>query len=732
MKQHSLFDGQNYGDTEPTNFWLVYQTSNSQFYRFILIILVLTFTVLSGCSTVTVSKQSTAQAIMSQAGSIITSDSFSQTTRANLLNAGLTDKECLADISTCLNKVENTAKLSQTSLYATLSEIHLGAAKQVLNQKQCKAFLSQTKQQQLTTTNNQTGDEQKNTTTKQAQATQHNQQICLDNYMNHLLMSNKFAYIYLFFNTKDTNSQLFNHRRTQVINFFAVSTNQFTTMLYHHYPMSYHYRLGKHQINLNVDKNTLDTKTLNNITDVITTDELSFDGLNSMSQRDGIGISLVALLKNAASNYSLTDTLKRNLKQDNLLTVDERIHQSDYLTLSVLLYPKGNTLNEVVNNQTFNLDIHNPYLQKHVMVANKSYPLAANFSASYGLWLADTYMESQAYYNLLGADNAVNQPHLYMLSPFDPNKRVIIMLHGLASSPATWVNVTNDVFADPLLRDNYQVWQVFYATNLPILENRLQINQLIEQTFAQVDPTGQHKASEHAVLIGHSMGGVIGRLLLSDTNLATNLPVSSHQLDDLNKYWQLKPITQVDRAVFISAPFRGTAFADRWFTVALRKIISLPSNFVSGISHILMNIDAETQQLIDSLFLQNGASQLSDQSSFMQLTKNVTISPKVTYHSIMADNREDKTKKAQQTSNLNDYNYISDGVVPYKSSHLAGAASEKILTGGHSIQYSPEAVLELRRILRQHLAQVDGIKAPKVLLPPTTTPDKNTDYAPKP
>ena len=48
---------------------------------------------------------------------------------------------------------------------------------------------------------------------------------------------------------------------------------------------------------------------------------------------------------------------------------------------------------------------------------------------------------------------------------------------------------------------------------------------------------------------------------------------------------------------------------------------------------------------------------------------------------------------------------LSDGIVPYASSHLEGAASETIIKGGHSIQDTPEAVLTLRKILHQHLKQ---------------------------
>ena len=42
-------------------------------------------------------------------------------------------------------------------------------------------------------------------------------------------------------------------------------------------------------------------------------------------------------------------------------------------------------------------------------------------------------------------------PHLYMLEPYNPNKRVIVLIHGLASSPEAWVSLTNDIIgADDL------------------------------------------------------------------------------------------------------------------------------------------------------------------------------------------------------------------------------------------------------------------------------------------
>ena len=92
--------------------------------------------------------------------------------------------------------------------------------------------------------------------------------------------------------------------------------------------------------------------------------------------------------------------------------------------------------------------------------------------------------------------------------------------------------------------------------------------------------------------------------------------------------------------------------------------------------------------------IENGASNLSRSSNFMQLTQAIQPSSNVVYHSIMGNinGTTDKTK-------------MSDGIVPYQSSHLGGEQSELIIKGGHSIQTSPEAILELRRILRLHLKQ---------------------------
>jgi hypothetical protein len=67
------------------------------------------------------------------------------------------------------------------------------------------------------------------------------------------------------------------------------------------------------------------------------------------------------------------------------------------------------------------------------------------------------------------------------------------------------------------------------------------------------------------------------------------------------------------------------------------------------------------------------------------------MSERVAYHSVIGDQGKGNTPDS------------SDGVVPYWSSHLPNAKSEKIVPSGHGANEDPEGIEEIRRILRLHL-----------------------------
>ena len=95
-------------------------------------------------------------------------------------------------------------------------------------------------------------------------------------------------------------------------------------------------------------------------------------------------------------------------------------------------------------------------------------PLAGNFTSGYGLWLARSNFSTQSLRTLLGREHGITRPRIHLMQPYDPNRRVVVMLHGLASSPEAWINVANEVLGEETLRRNYQIW---HTITLPFMMN---------------------------------------------------------------------------------------------------------------------------------------------------------------------------------------------------------------------------------------------------------------------
>lgn len=787
---------------------------------------------LPACSTVSVNKQASAKTISAHRGSIVTDNKLSNDTASTLLSAGLNEQACMQHFDLCLSQLTDTMLNEHyRPALAIFSELHYAKARQLADSQDCRDALVRPPIDPYYAN--------ASLTDSQAETQQQNTSRCLIGYQERLFDAIKSSYTYLFYDSlahdfegadSDKGSSHIQNRipndlDIQTQDIYNAASNDVITQLYQSTDNSHKLmgdpkisylptttkrnddnrtpRQGKPTDQINVMKMQVDNYNLNiylpnennylqnahkqssALADLVSTYELRLTGLNSVSKRPGLGISLVASLDDRYTTtirQLLVSTLSGRLNKETTTgSTDDnetsaRIYPTGHLLMTGLIKPAGDSVLAVLSSEQLDIHLYNPYRSENVNILGDDYPLAANFSAGYGLWLAENQLDGVGYLSLLTRQPEANLPKLFMLEPYDPDKRVLIMIHGLASSPATWVNLTNDIFNDDKLRDNYQVWQIFYPTNLPILENRYQIQKLLKATYKQTDPNGQNRASKNSVIISHSMGAVIARMMLSDDNLTQNLDAlddqnilsnNRRQIDamlkrefgqaELGKRFELETLPQVDTAVFLSAPFQGTDYADRWFTRALRRIIYLPISLVKTVTDNLATIATQgdlAQNPLGALYLQNGASQLSNKSSFIQLTKDITINDRITYHSIIANNDADITKGLAQmqpngakidlsqalpekdkttrdtasTNSAADMSTLaneplvasvvvnedisqaltarlSDGIVPYTSAHLDGAASETVISGGHSIQANPQTILTLRGILHQQLQQ---------------------------
>src|SRR5215469_10788963 len=173
---------------------------------------------------------------------------------------------------------------------------------------------------------------------------------------------------------------------------------------------------------------------------------------------------------------------------------------------------------------------------------------------------------------MIGGAEVGKRSGLFLLDDYDPNKTPIIMIHGLAGSPVIWARLSNAITGDPELHRRYQIWHIVYQSNAPLLVDRYRVQSYIDHAWSVLDSDGHAPARQGVVLIGHSMGGVIARLLCAQStpdvwNAAFLAPVESlhanaDDLTTLKNVFQFKPYPGVDEIIFMAAPQRGSPAAE--------------------------------------------------------------------------------------------------------------------------------------------------------------------------
>ncbi|WP_034697717.1 MULTISPECIES: lipase family alpha/beta hydrolase [Acinetobacter] len=645
----------------------------------------LSITLLSGCQVVSVKQQAVNVTIANERNSILMQDKLSEASLNVLSMSGREAKICMDQPTSCVNELKMIPEIVDEQFLSTASELYLAKAMQLDKSSACTVS-------SIT----------KHRSEEHQRQTQQTYDDCQTEQLKMLDKSIRYSYAYLFKTKRKPIDRIFDNRQVQIRDFYNQAIAKLVTISAQRSSVKKatdSVKIGNSIYNINLDQyQLLKNKELDRF---ISSYNLNFSGLRTINRRDGFGSEFVAVFpasEEKSNNKYILDPLNASYQT----SINPNIHKARYLSATIVARPvKAESVDDIINSPNITVQVMDPYRTENVDIAGKSYPLAANFSAPYGLWLAENNLGAAAYLSLIDREERLTMPHLYMLEPYNPNKKVIVLVHGLASSPEAWIALTNDIMGDSILREHYQVWQGFYSTNMPILESRFQIYALLKQAFGGLNPNDP--ADKDAVLIGHSMGGIISRLLVSNADISQSAlsMMSPYQQAKLKKHpivserLKIQPITNFDRAVFMSSPNRGTDFADLWFTRAARKIIKLPGAFLGAVTDTITNQDIDAKDIltrIDKGLIQNGPSDLSHKSKFMALTEDINPPKGFVFHSIIGNK-----------TNSKDPDVMTDGIVPYKSAHLDGATSEVIIKGGHSIQKTPEAVLELRRILRQHL-----------------------------
>jgi pimeloyl-ACP methyl ester carboxylesterase len=339
------------------------------------------------------------------------------------------------------------------------------------------------------------------------------------------------------------------------------------------------------------------------------------------------------------------------------------------------------------------LEFYDPLDQESVSFYGRSAPLAADFTVPLAVMLEQTDPGKHELWRVLNPEKYAQTAAIERLQPYNPKKTVVLVIHGLKDSQATWTPMINKLCSDPVIRKHYQFWFYSYPTGYPFPYSaailRKELDE-VEKQFPRLKPM---------VVIGHSMGGCISRLLLTDSGDEVWKKIFGRPPDEV----QLSPTTreyfrkelffrhrpEIGRVIFIASPLRGSNMASGFIGKLTTLIIREPT-LSSQASQEMLRATNVTEEELKPKRRANSVDSLSPKSRFLNAVNTLPMTPGVPYHTIIGDRGRGDSPNS------------SDGVVPYWSSHMNGAKTENIVPSNHSAHQNPQAIDDVMQILKRY------------------------------
>ena len=338
-------------------------------------------------------------------------------------------------------------------------------------------------------------------------------------------------------------------------------------------------------------------------------------------------------------------------------------------------------------------------------------PVEADLTTPLAYMWSRTDLDRYRWKGLFRPGSAMQRANLMLLRPYEPGKIPVVMVHGLVSSPLAWIPMINDLLRDPVIHQKYQFMLYMYPTGVPIPIAAAGLRDTLVQAQQMYDPGGTDPAFQNTVLLGHSMGGLISHSMalksedklwkLHSDKRFSDINGKPEVLQDLRRtlLFRTGPLPFVRRVVFLATPHRGS---------------DLSRNVIGRVSTSLIADSDHVVNLLSSLVKDNPDA--FDAKNFRRLPDQRARDPehRLRTTSLSAPRDEAVGRGEVPSSSIIGSlqpraagAHSTDGVVPYRSSHLDGV-EELVVRSDHGVQKAPLAIQEVRRILLEHV----GVRAP--------------------
>jgi len=356
-----------------------------------------------------------------------------------------------------------------------------------------------------------------------------------------------------------------------------------------------------------------------------------------------------------------------------------------------------------------------PSKTERMKLDGRPWEIGADFSAPFAAIASRTRFIFQRWQGLFRMEHYADRQGIFFLEPYDPEKVPVLMVHGILSSPLMWRDLTNRIMANPVLQKKYQIWHYTYATGFPILTSANMFRQQLDGVNvalrrARLPP---HKP---IVLIGHSLGGLLAKMMVSDShdliwNQFFRVSPDRLNLTPADKDWveQLmffKPRHDISRVIFMASPFKGSKMADLIVFRFSSRLVRFPAELEGHHYRVFtLNRSLMVQSKENRLIAERQPSSidlLSPESPESIALGQLKVAPRIPFHLIIGIHHGSNVTRS------------SDGIVAYSSSHLDGAESELDVKTGHTVTHSLKTEEEVLRILKLNLRHPGTLSVPSM------------------
>lgn len=378
------------------------------------------------------------------------------------------------------------------------------------------------------------------------------------------------------------------------------------------------------------------------------------------------------------------------------------------------------------------VELHDVLRHSGVRVANHVWPLTKQAGAVYGLGKELAMPEQNDIRAYLHPDQAIDQQRLYMLEPHKPGRIPILMVHGFLSYPWTWSELANYIRSDPWMMEHFELWTYFYPTSMPVPQSSANLRSKLRRAVEELDPDGTDVALQNIVMLGHSMGGLLTKMQITDSgsilwNRFSTVPWPQVRGSEKMKrffhrqfFYESQPF--ITRVVFFATPHRGTGLPEssvRCIALALAGELRTTSQYFEELVDLNPGIirppdpgrygNGPLIRLLRSpFFIPSSILNVTEPSSVLQGLDQLPYHPRVTIHTVYGSLGEICNRE------------LGDLIVPPDSAREPETDTLRRLRITHGqVHRISEALLETRHILQRQWEDVQAIRsAPPIPLRP--------------